>query len=515
MPGDRPNILVFMTDQQRADVIHPDHPCQTPNIDRILADGVRFGEHYTSTAHCCPSRASFMTGLYPSRHGVHNNISNPVRLSQGLNEGVRCFSEDLRDSGYELAYTGKWHVSNVEDPCDRGWNEGFVTCRKGTVHHVPYERYDQIAEEQKDDEPRTPGRVWRPGWGHYQLYGSRPDDSPKGYENNGDYKVVQSAIESLSGLVNSGKPWMLYCGPGGPHDPFIIPEKFAGMYDPADVELPENFKDTLEDKPHTYQRMRYEYWAQLTEDEVRASIAHYWGYCTMLDAMFGELLDALEATGELDDTIIMFTSDHGEYLGDHGLYCKGVPAFRSGYNIPLAVRWGNGIKNGGRVVDEFTCQSDMAQTFREIAGCDVPEDMPGKSILPFIAGDTPSDWRDEMHFQFNGVELYYSQRTCFTKKWKYVYNGFDFDELYDLENDPHEMTNLAAPSRCPQPLLHTGEQASSREFRPWPHLTPELEAVRKDMLNRIWRFNRQEQDMLFNPYATVAMAPWGPATAFE
>jgi len=141
--------------------------------------------------------------------------------------------------------------------------------------------------------------------------------------------------------------------------------------------------------------------------------------------------------------------------------------------------------------------------------------MPGKSVLPFIAGDTPSDWRDEMHFQFNGVELYYSQRTCFTKKWKYVYNGFDFDELYDLENDPHEMTNLAAPCRCSQPLLHTGEQASSREFRPWPHLTPELEAVRKDMLNRIWRFNRQEQDMIFNPYATVAMAPWGPATAFE
>jgi len=515
MPSDRPNVLVFMTDQQQADVIHPDHPCRTPNVQRVISDGALFTRHHTSTAHCCPSRASFMTGLYPSRHGVHNNISNPVRLSQGLNEGVRCFSEDLCDAGYDLAFAGKWHVSNVEDPIDRGWRELEVTCRKGTLHHAPYERFDQIAQEQLEDQARTPGWVWRPGWGHYQLFGSRPDGGPKGYENNHDYKVVRSAMEALPQMAKGDRPWMLYCGTGGPHDPFIIPEKYANMYDPDQVELPESFLDTLEDKPRIYQRMRYQYWGQLTADEVRASIAHYWGYCTMLDEMFGELLDTLEQTGQLDDTLIIFTSDHGDYCGAHGLYCKGVPAFREAYNVPLAMRWANGMEGGGRIVDEFTCQSDMAQTFRDLAGCDVPDDMPGRSIAPLMLGDTPDDWRKEMHFQFNGVELYYSQRTCLTRDWKYVYNGFDFDELYDLQNDPHEMVNLAFPTRCPQPLMNVGEAAGSTQYRPWPYLAPELEAVRRDMLERIWRFNRREQDMIFNPYATVAMAPWGPADAFR
>ena len=513
MSSERPNILIFMTDQQQADVIHPDHPCRTPNVQRVVDEGTLFTNHYTSTAHCCPSRASFMTGLYPSRHGVHNNVSNPMRLSQGLSEGVRCFSEDLREAGYDLAYAGKWHVSNVEDPGDRGWRELLVTCGKGSFHHARYERFDQIAVEQQEDLRREEGMIWRPGWGHYRLYGSVPDGGPKGYEKVHDYKVVQSAIEGLGELARGGEPWALYCGPQGPHDPFIIPEKFARMYDPDEIDLPPSFADTLEDKPRIYQRMRHMLWGQLTEDEVRASIAHYWGYCTMLDAMFGEVLDALEATGQADNTVVIFTSDHGDYCGAHGLYCKGVPAFREAYNVPLAVRWPRGLADRGRLVDSLTCHSDMAQTFRDLAGCDVPADMPGRSIMPLLGGSTPADWRDEMHFQFNGVELYYSQRTCFTDRWKYVYNGFDIDELYDLERDPHEMVNLAAPGRYPQALLHVGEKASRNAFRPWPHLPEELEAVRQDMLRRIWRFNRRERDAQFNPYATVGLAPWGPAVA--
>ncbi len=519
MPSDRPNILCVMTDQQQADVIHPDHPCRTPNVDRIIAGGALFTRHFTSTAHCCPSRASFMTGLYPSRHGVHNNISNPMRLSQGLNPEVRCFSEDLRQSGYELSFAGKWHVSNEENPSDRGWHELEFNCGKGSFHHRSYENFRKIAMQEAPDRERTSGDVWRPGWGHYRLYGSVPDGGPKGYENVYDYKVTQSAIEGLQDLARGEAPWMLYCGLVGPHDPFIVPERFATMYDPADIELPESFHDTLEDKPRTYQRMRHMFFGQLTADEVRQSIAHYWGYCTMLDAMFGELLEALEATGQMDDTIIIFTSDHGDYCGSHGLYCKGVPAFREAYNVPLAVQWTNGLQNPGREVEALTCQSDMAQTFRDIAGCGVPDDMPGRSILPFLSDGTATDWRDEMHFQFDGVELYYSQRTCFTDKWKYVYNGFDFDELYDLQRDPHETVNLAFPSRYPQPLLNVGPGGdatlgSSGGYRPWPHLPEELEQVRRDMLRRIWRFAMQEQDPMANPYATVAMAPWGPAEGF-
>lgn len=508
--GRPPSILVFMTDHQRADTIRPEHPCRTPHMTGVAERGMLFTQHYTCAAHCCPSRATFMTGLYPSRHGVHNNVSNPVRLSPGLAEGVRCFSEDLRDAGYRLAYAGKWHVSDREDPGDRGWEELEFDCGKGTVHHASYEHFDQVAQEQQADLPREPGVIWRPGWGHYRLYGATPDAGPKGYENLHDYRIVRSAMDALPHLAAGDQPWMLYCGVHGPHDPYVIPEKYARMYHPSEVELPPSFEDDLEDKPRIYQRMRRMAWGQLSRDEVRAAIAHFWGYCTMLDAMFGELLEALEATGQRDNTVVVVTSDHGDYCGDHGLFAKGVPAFEGAYHVPLAIQGPPEVVGAGHSVAAFTSHADLAQTFRDLAGCPVPEDLPGRSLAPFLRGESPADWRDEMQFQFNGVELYYSQRTCLTHRWKYVYNGFDFDELYDLQADPHELVNLAYPGRYPQPPLHVGEAASSGSFRPWPQLPEELERVREEMLRRLWRFNRQERDMLFNPYVTVAMAPVGP-----
>jgi len=516
MADRRPNVLIYMTDQQRGDVIHPDHPCQTPNIQRVIDGGVLFTGHHTQTAHCCPSRASFMTGHYPSQHGVWNNILTNTRLSEGLNPGVRCFSEDLVESGYDLAYTGKWHVSGVENPADRGWRElEPITARATDLHELRLQRIIEGVEGEDPDRPRQDGEILRPGWINRAIYGSRPDGGPKGYEDHGDYRVARAAMAELPRLTDGDAPWMLYCGPVGPHDPFVVPERFATMYDPDEIELPESFRDTLEDKPRVYQRMRHQYWGQMSEREVRESIAHYWGYCTMLDAMFGEVLDALEATGELDNTIVIYTSDHGDYCGDHGLYCKGVPAFRGAYNVPLAIRWPEGIANPARVCDDFTTHADMAMTFWELAGCAPPEeDMPGRSIMPLFRDERPDDWRDEMHLQFNGVEVYYTQRTVFTHDWKYVYNAFDFDELYDLRRDPHEMHNLAAPCRNPIGHSNVPERRSAGEFQPWPELSPELNAVRREMLGRMWRFAAERDDTILNPYFTVALTPYGPAEGF-
>ncbi|MFO7945400.1 MAG: sulfatase-like hydrolase/transferase [Armatimonadota bacterium] len=515
MADDRPNVLIFMTDQQRADVIDPAHPCRTPNIQRIIDGGVHFRQHYTQTAHCCPSRASFMTGHYPSQHGVWNNILTNTRFSPGLNDGIRCFSEDLAENGYNLSFAGKWHVSGVENPADRGWKELEVTARATDRHESRLQSIVDAVAEEPQDRPRQDGELFRPGWMNRDIYGSIPDGGPKGYENLRDYEVVQSAIEELPGLTSQDEPWMLFCGTTGPHDPFIVPEKYATMYDPDEVELPESFWDTLEDKPRVYDRMRRQYWGQMSEREVRESIAHYWGYCTMLDAMFGELLQALEETGELDNTIVIYTSDHGDYCGDHGLYCKGVPAFEGAYHVPLAIRWPQGIKNTQRTCDEFTTHSDMAMTFWELAGNRPPDDnMPGRSIVPLLEDRVPDDWRDAMHLQFNGVEVYYTQRTVFTKDWKYVYNAFDYDELYDLNADPHEMHNLAAPCRNPRGMSNVPERRTGEQFQPYPELPEELDAVRRDLIGRMWRFAAERDDTTFNPYFTVALAPYGPAEGF-
>ncbi len=253
------------------------------------------------------------------------------------------------------------------------------------------------------------------------------------------------------------------------------------------IELPASYHDTLEDKPRVVQRQRRQLWDQLSEDEVRESIAHYWAYCTLEDALLGEVLDALDATGQADDTLVIFMSDHGDYCGAHGIYLKGVAAFREAYHVPCIMRWPKGIREPGREVDEFVTLADFAPTFLELAGITPADDLTGRSLVPFLADETPADWPQEFHNQLNGVELYYSQRVVTTHEFKYVYNGFDFDELYDLRNDPLEMVNVADD--------------------------PAYAEVKHDLVRRMWRFAAEEEDIIFNPYGTVALAPWGPGEA--
>lgn len=483
MPSaDRPNILVFMNDQQQGATLDPSSPCRTPNAGRLAQEGLRFSRAYTVTAHCCPSRATFMTGLYPSQHGIHNNVLNDTAIHTSLNPGVTTFSEALRDSGYELAYSGKWHVCRDEEPKDRGWTQYHATSVQGDWHGIRWERYRRMARQPESDAPRRKGQLLRPGWGRYQLYGTREPAPESDPFVPGDLETVRTGIRALGDLARGGKPWCLFVGTVGPHDPYIIPEKYARMYDPDSVTLPASYSDNLLDKPRIYQRQR-RFWSQLTEDEYREAIAHYWGYCTMQDDLLGMVLDALEETGQADNTLMIFTSDHGDYAGAHGLFMKGVAAFDECYRIPLVVRWPNGVREPGRVVDDFVTLADLAPTFTELAKTSLPK-ASGRSLAPFLGSLTPQDWPDAMHSQLDGVELYYTQRFVMTRDWKYIYNGFDFDELYDLREDPHCMRNLSSE--------------------------PRHRSTIEEMCRRMWRRAYLEGDSICNPYPTVSMAPFGP-----
>jgi arylsulfatase A-like enzyme len=157
--------------------------------------------------------------------------------------------------------------------------------------------------------------------------------------------------------------------------------------------------------------------------------------------------------------------------------------------VPAVVRWPAGIGDPGRRVDGFVSLADFAPTFLDVAALEVDRHFAGASLEPFLRGQTPTEWRDEMHTQCNGVELYYTQRSVTTDAFKYVFNGFDRDELYDLRVDPHEMHNVAAD--------------------------PAYEAVKRDLCRRMWRFAYREDDTAINPYITVGLAPHGPAEAFR
>jgi len=480
----QPNILIFMADHQRGDTVLPEHQCITPNLDRLAAEGVTFTNVFCPSPHCCPARATFQTGLYPSRHGVWNNICNGQRLSRGLKPGVRTFGEDLAGAGYDLAWSGKWHVSIDEGPGDRGWRELLVSAAKGTLHG---QRWDQIREQaaKTPAEPieRGEGQILRPGYGTYTTYRGTDDNG-----NAHDEKTVAEAIGALPQLAGGGKPWALYTGCVAPHDPYNAPQRFVDMYDIDDVPLPPSYAETLEDKPRIYRRMRDMRWGQLTDREAREAIRHFWAYCTYLDDLFGKVLAALEETGQADNTLVLYCSDHADYCGDHGLFAKGIPCFRGAYHVPAVVRWPAGIARPGRRVDEFVSSADFAPTFTELAGEEPDAELTGKSLVPFLRGRTPPDWRREMHTQCNGVELYYTQRSVTTREWKYVFNGFDDDELYDLRSDPHEMVNVAAD--------------------------PANKPVIRDMCRRMWRFAHRESDTCTNGYITVALAPYGPMEAF-
>ena len=321
----RPNILIFMTDHQQGATMLKENPCITPNIDRFRQKSVTFTHAYCPAPHCCPSRATFFTGLYPSQHGVWNNVNVSNALSRGLYDGVRTFSEYLRDSGYNLYFSGKWHVS-------------------------------------------------RPGYPRYRQYGK--DENPFG-----DFEVVQAAVNKLRTIGGEENPFVLYVGPLGPHDPYIVPQRFLDMYPKGTIRLPGSFDDPMLDKPVLYRRTRSRY-DQLTRSEQEESLRHYYAFCSYEDYLFGLLMDALEKSGKKEETVILYVSDHGDYAGSHGLWAKGLPSFREAYHV-CAMMGGAGIKNPGRLENALVSWGDFAPTFLEWAGVAVPQQMVGRSLASF------------------------------------------------------------------------------------------------------------------------------------
>lgn len=485
-----PNILIYMNDQEQAQVTFPEHPCRTPNADRLAAEGVRFRQCRTPAAHCCPSRATFQTGLYPSGHGVFNNVTTSTAIHPDIYPGTPTFGQGLSEAGYDLRFSGKWHVSRDLNPSDHGWQELGAQASGRKWHDTQWQRWhDQLERGANQPRERGRGELWRPGWGMYQHYGTKEGVPEHPYDPS-DYRIVTNGLGGLQQALQGNTPWCSFIGPNGPHDPYIITEKYATMYDPADVVMPESWRDDLSDRPVVYQRQRL-YWDQLSLDEQREAVAHYWGYCSMQDDLLGLVMDELDRSGQAEDTLILFMSDHGDYNGAHGLWMKGVPAFDEAYHIPCIARWPNGIANPGREVDEFITLADFAPTFLDLAGSQPFEKCHGRSLRPFFQDSRPDDWPDTCCTQFNGVELYYSQRSVMTRDWKYVFNGFDWDELYHLAADPCEQHNLAPRPGSPR---------------------PESAEVIEELCGRLWRFSEATNDFNGNPYGTVALCPFGPMT---
>ncbi len=448
----RPNILIFMTDQQNGRTIHNGAWARaiTPNIDRFRRRAASFTNAVTPSPHCCPSRTSFFTSLYPSEHGVWNNVNNANALSRGPRPDVTWWSQDFLDAGYDLAFSGKWHVSNHQKPSDLGWRELFLT-QAGHGHGLDvFGQHDESISREASryrgigrvDRPRGRGEILRPGWTEYVHYGT--DEDPFD-----DRFATERGVEFIQSAASTDAPWMLFVGTLGPHDPYTPPKRFLDLYDPVDIVLPENFEDPMFDKPGLYRRTRDRF-DQLTADEHREAIRHYLAFCSYEDHLFGKLLDALDASGQADETVVLYLSDHGDYLGEHGLWGKGLPSFGSAYNVPFVIG-GPGIA-ASRFTRECTYPvtlMDIGPTLLDLCGVTPSGRSSGLSLAPWLIGDATLEEIPRDHFfQSNGNEVYGMQRIVVSGRWKLVHNMFDYDELYDLQEDPGELVNLLAMGKA-------------------------------------------------------------------
>ncbi len=492
-----PNILVYMTDQQRADSVFPYNKAITPNVDNLAKDGVTFSYAYTSSPHCCPARATFFTGLYPTEHGVWNNIDVGNRYTNRVNDGVEFFPRLLKDAGYENLFSGKWHVSHCEVPLNCGFDSCYPELKQ-TARNTSQPRaddyewhhyYQDIEKSEKwfnskgrtEEGTRLPGQLFREGYPGYALYDVQQI-------NFNDELAVSNGLAFIKERDTS-KSFFAFLSPTQPHDPYKVPQKYLDLYDVNDIELPVNFYDKLDDKPNLYKRTR-ERFSQLNENEYIDSIRHYRAMCTYQDELFGRVVQQLKDSGEYDNTIIFYTSDHGDYCGEHGLFAKGLPCFEGAYHIPMIVGGGY-VKNKNQVVEDFVCLCDMAPTILDIANITTDVKMSGHSFADYLDNTktTMTPTQKAVYTQSNGNELYGIQRSVRTKKYKYVYNGFDFDELYDLEKDPFEMKNVI----------------NDKDYK---HIV-------KDLVHKMWCFAYEHHDVCINPYVAVSLSPYGPGIIFN
>lgn len=419
----RPNLVFILIDDQAWNAMGH---CgrfpflSTPNMDRLAREGARFENVFVTTSLCSPSRACFLSGCHAHRHGVRTNARrDPER-------GIQTFPQALQEAGYDTAFVGKWHMAPTANP------------RPGFNYWLSF---------------RGQGKYTNPA-----LNENGRDFVQEGYMTDllCDYAVnwLKQARE---------KPFCLLLWHKAVHGPFTPAPRHADAFPDAALPKPPNFDDTFEGKPKWFRRMKAygARTAQVVESrdketpesfppvEWNGRQKHHLDYLRALlavDEGIGAVLDTLEEMSELDNTVVVFSSDNGFFLGEHRCGDKRL-AYEESIRIPLLVRYPGVVKPGTRL-GQMALSIDVAPTLLDLADVRAPRSMQGRSLVPLLKGKKAS-WRDSFLYAYYREDWVPGLPTMFavrTERWKYIHCPDvpgDIDELYDLENDPHELRNLA------------------------------------------------------------------------
>jgi len=465
----RPNIIFIMTDDHttQAMTCYGGTLIQTPNLDRIANEGVRFDNCYATNALSGPSRACILTGKFSHENGFEDNKSV-------FDGNQTTFPKLLRKAGYQTAMIGKWHLMSEPQGFDFwsiliGQNQqgdyyqpefnenGKKITEQGYVTDIITDKTIRFLKNRDKSRPfcvlyqqKAPHRNWMPAQRHLGKFNDVVFKEPANLLDNYETRSRAAHEQDMSIAKTLTERWDLKIAT---HEELTDPvrrDKFSDAYNRMtetekqhwDEAYAERIKEYRENKMTGNDLIHWKY-QQYMRDYLATTLA--------VDENVGRLLAYLEQIGELDNTIIVYTSDQGFFLGEHGWFDKRF-MYEECQRMPLLIRYPKVIKPGSKT-SSLCMNVDFAPTLLDLAGVKIPKDMQGRSLFPILenAGKTPKDWRKAVYYHYyeypaeHSVKRHYGIRTA-NYKLIHFYNDIDAWELYDMKKDPHEMNNVFGDS---------------------------------------------------------------------
>lgn len=471
----KPNILLITSDQQRGDCFgFEGRKVKTPHLDRLARDGTRFSACITPNVVCQPSRASILTGLLPSSHGVSDN---GIDLPEAT--GREGFAGRLAGAGYATAFIGKAHFASYHTFASTGTPECIESSRQyGAAWTGPYMGFEQVELMLMGHNywlPFEPPRgLHYEHWYHHDGHGAEKNAAYAGYAprtatpqtyhsqlpeawHNSTW-VGNQAIDFLR--EHRDEPFCAWVSFPDPHHPFDAPEPWSLLHHPDEVDIPQHRTRDFERRPWWHRasaettpqltgellkvRSEYSRIGQLSEAQLRELTANYYGMVSLIDHNVGRILIALNDLGLDDNTIVIYTTDHGDWLGDHGLVLKGPMMYDGLMRVGLIMR-GPGI-DAGRVIADPVSTLDLAPTFLDFGNAAAAGPLDGRSLRPLVEGSGSRDFAyNEWDLRAGRVGVALDLRTARTQRYRLTLEMKSASgELYDLHEDPHELVDRFA-----------------------------------------------------------------------
>ena len=394
------NYLLICCDQLRYDSlsIHGNTICHTPNLDRLAQEGVCFSNAYSTAPLCTPARGSIFTGNYAFVHGMGTNCDMYHSLAAELPDPSKLLHHAMQEQGYRCGYVGKWHVGTKLGPCDYGYEgmnvPGYGNC-KAEPDFIEYLNKNNLSYNINN-------QIYYNGT---KTLGAAIWDGP--VESTAEWYLTDRTIQLIQEYREADSPFFVTCQYWGPHMPYTPPREWVGRADRSKIHPWKNFRDNLDTKPAFVRRHLDFYQASGNNwEDCIESIGLYYDYFMFIDDQIGRIYSYLEQNKLLDDTVILFSADHGDMQWAHGgLIDKGF-LYEEAMHIPMLMRHPAFLGRG--VCDELVSNIDLLATIRDDMG--IPADCQGRSMLSVLRGEPA---REDFYMEFHGIHFLYSQRCCY------------------------------------------------------------------------------------------------------